>query len=354
MTEQVTQPEVPLPRVVTVIVTYGDRQHLLQAVVNRLLRLEQFELIEQIIVVDNCSTHPTQSYLADLENSPTPVNIIRLPENLGSAEGFRAGLKAAAQTNSEYVWLLDDDNLPNRNALTVLVNAARRYPARTAFLSLRMDRPQYVRYAMGDEEHKSFGRTNNFLGFSWKDIPRKLLRFFKSRPTGATIASTPRAVPYAPYGGFFFPLNIIHEAGLPRSDYFLYGDDHEYSYRIRQAGVPILLMPESRLIDIDRNWHTTTLSSHFCSPFIITSLDPNLTHRLYYTVRNRARFEMSSLVNNSAEYFFNAGFYISALAMLSFSASLTRLSKVPLTNFWLLVSAVRDGWGGSRGRKDGF
>ena len=46
---------------------------------------------------------------------------MRLPENLGGAGGFRAGMKAAYDAGFDRIWLVDDDVVPAPDCLTVLL-----------------------------------------------------------------------------------------------------------------------------------------------------------------------------------------------------------------------------------------
>ncbi len=53
--------------------------------------------------------------------------------------------------------------------------------------------------------------------------------------------------------GFFLPKEIIERVGMPRKDYFIYWDDHEYALRIQKSGYNIYKIKKSVIIHQDTN-----------------------------------------------------------------------------------------------------
>ena len=90
-------------RVCAVVVTY-NRKNLLRACLNSLLN--QTRTLDQILVVDNCSTDGTRDLVA-AEYSALPV--LPLSANLGGAGGFHAGMKWAYEHGFDWIWVMDDD-----------------------------------------------------------------------------------------------------------------------------------------------------------------------------------------------------------------------------------------------------
>ena len=56
-----------------------------------------------------------------------------------------------------------------------------------------------------------------------------------------------------PYGGLFFHRSIIDIIGLPDTNYFLYGDDFDFSYRITKKGGKIFLVTQSVIEDLEKS-----------------------------------------------------------------------------------------------------
>ena len=335
-----------------VTVTYGDRVHLLEQVVTRVLDLPGTEQISKVVIVDNGSSPKTQTYLSRLAQCEPRVRVVYSEQNLGSAGGYETGLKAALQSDARYCWLLDDDNRPEPSALTVLLDATGQKPD-AAFVSLRTDREQLVRYAQGGSLEDAFGKPYSFLGFSWRSLPKKLSKRLERENLNPLSHRPDRwlQVPYAPYGGLFVATEDIEKIGFPRTDFYLYADDNEYTFRLSSSGVSLYLVPESKLVDIDKSWHVdTTEKISFVSPYLLLQLDPERLRRMYYTVRNQSYFEFRNRYSGSLEHALNALLYSLLLLVLAVFASVIRLNPAPLTSYWTYLKALNAGLHGRLGR----
>ncbi|WP_449598724.1 glycosyltransferase [Niallia sp. Marseille-Q9988] len=102
--------------VIVVTVTYGNRINLLDEVIS-VLRSDNY--INEIIVINNGSSTDLKKYF----ETNSKVRVVDLLNNTGSANGFNVGIEMArANSNCEYIWLLDDDNKPENNALELLIS----------------------------------------------------------------------------------------------------------------------------------------------------------------------------------------------------------------------------------------
>ncbi len=332
-----------------VTVTYGDRACLLEQVITRVLNLIGTEYISKVVVVDNGSSFRTKAYLANLQLCEPRASVVHLDQNEGSAGGFRAGLEAALQTGSTYLWLLDDDNVPEPSALAALLERIRLNLGAGAFLSLRTDRPQYVAYAHGAAVADCFMLPNGFIGFSVSNKVRKLLK--RTHPKLAQ--AEPRIVPYGPYGGLLVKSADIRRVGLPNPDLFVYSDDSDLTYRFTRAGIPIELVPDSRITDVDRSWSATvdTEDVHFFVAHVLLTADQDTRNRLYYTVRNEVAFS-KQYHTKRLEFLLNAAIYLFLLSCLSLSAFVLKHKKAPLLSFSDVLRGVYDGSRGKFGKLD--
>lgn len=299
-----------------IILTYGNRFDFLKEAAAVLLKAS----VTKLVIVNNNSSPESTAHIKALHNTyPGTVHCIHLPRNTGTAKGFGTGLRyACCEPSCEFIWLLDDDNLPNADALEILKRTWSSLPdlekdIHTCLLSFRKDRPLYRRAIMEHKPCLMLGRPNVFRAFHAADIPARFFNRFFHRENSVRAEMTARImeIPAAPYGGMFFHKNLCGSIGLPDERFYLYVDDHEYSHRIVKNGGKILLVTDSVISDIDRSWNTRDDGFSF----IRIARDKNHT-RLYYSVRNRVYFEKQALVTNRVVYFANMALY-SVLVILS-------------------------------------
>ncbi len=104
--------------IAAVVVTY-NRKNLLEKCIFAILN--QTTPPEKIFIIDNASTDGTQSLIKEIFHEHTQkINYIQLAENLGGAGGFSKGIELAMNENSDWAWIMDDDALPENNALEEL------------------------------------------------------------------------------------------------------------------------------------------------------------------------------------------------------------------------------------------
>jgi GT2 family glycosyltransferase len=325
-----------------VIVTYGNRFCFLERVVTALVDLE----INRIVIVDNKSAEESERSLYKIENENRKISIVRLQTNSGSANGYKTGIEEAIkQTDCDFIWLLDDDNVPRCDALQVLKRlwTTIEYTKKSELMSLvsfREDRPLYLRAVMENNPKIVLGRKNIYRAFHIADIIRKVIDdLLRKRDNLAPCTAKEYGEIYAaPYGGMFFNKKLIEAIGYPNEQYYLYVDDHEFSYRIIKNFGKMYLATESIIEDIDQSWHTRTDGFAFSR----IAKDDNYV-RLYYSVRNRVYFEKTELVDNWVVYSINMLIY----SVLVLGVALARLR---FKNIKIYFTAVCHGLSGKMGR----
>jgi len=330
-------------KVCVLTVTYGNRWHFLQQV---LLLVTSQSQVAHIIVVDNASDYSVLIRVKELLNDR--ITVITNTENKGSAGGYKMAMEyAMINTDADLFWLLDDDNLPDTTAIPKLLTEWQNIDSaadRKALFCLREDRVQHIRIAKGESPYRYYLVPNNFMGFNiFRVIPNQIKkltsRFDNNQPYKERVQ-----MPYVPYGGLLLHRKMIELIGYPNEDFFLYVDDSEYTYRITKNGGVIWLIPECKVVDIDKSqgigYKPRLFHSHLLDQW---------SFRTYYHVRNRMYFYKDNFITNTLVFKINKTLYLSYLKIISLLSS-KRLE------YQKLSTAVNDGLNGKLGKapKDKF
>ena len=207
-------------RIAAVVVTY-NRLELLQRLVKVLADVPD---LHEVLVVDNASTDGTGEWLEGLD--VPAVHSRTLGHNTGGAGGFHDGLAWAVERGADLVWLMDDDGTPQPGCLERLLDHAG---------ELDFWGPVVVDEA--DPERLVFpirlpGGTR--VVHAMDDVRR------------AATAGTIRGI-VIPFNGVLVTRELVERIGLPRGEFFIWGDDHEYRLRAERAGARIATVVDARV-----------------------------------------------------------------------------------------------------------
>ena len=236
-------------KIAAVVVTHNRRELLKENI--EVLFAQTYSPLD-ILVVDNHSTDGTAEFLKEVEADPHQWGekgffAESLSENAGGAGGFYHGMKRAFDTGYDAVWIMDDDTIPERTALTELVLAAER--------------------AGGME-------TVGYLASEvlWTDGTACLMNRCR-------IAGEEREglfpITQGSFVSLLIPAETIRTAGFPDPAYFIWGDDKEYTLRVSDER-PCYLVKKSRVI------HKTKTNSGSS----IATDEPDRIDRYFYAYRN--------------------------------------------------------------------
>lgn len=325
--------------VVVVIVTYGDRFHFLKRVIDAVLA----QGIDRIVVIDNSSVENSKTQLKALEKELNGIlHVTYLDRNYGSAGGFKRGIQDAEKLDKDFIYILDDDNVPEQNAIQILIDFwnENNFDADNSIISsLRVSKNIYSQCINNNNPYLMMGVENSFMGFDLFNYFSKRIRRKKVKSENVNTAYG--RIAFVPYGGMFFDKNLLKNIGYPNDDFYLYEDDKEFCYRVIKNNGNIFIVCGSQITDIDF-WISEQSKKKFLSS---SFLDSDQQFRVYYLFRNRTYFDFRNRVNCKLIYFMNMFIFLSKLF-------LSALIYGELKRFKLICCAVNDGLKGKLGEKD--
>lgn len=332
------------PRIFAVTVTYGNRWHLLEQLLHSLIL--QTHPVARTIIVSNGSDYDLQGRCGRFKNKLS-LQIIGLSQNLGSAGGFKIGLTHAMEHDADLIWLLDDDNRPQADALEKSIIASDLVGPNPdyVFSSFRPSRAKH-RAALFYGRSMNLCPVNSFLCFSLMTFLANRLRPFHdaARPTSPAISPISR-IEHGIYGGLLISRDWIKRIGYPDERYYLYFDDTEYTTRITKAGGTLYLVADSIVHDSEDQWHHEA-SGKIAGLFLPGS---DLT-RFFYSIRNAVFYERQYIISNYFLYLINA---IAHLLILSIQGALkARSPRRFVLGLKVIFSAIKHGWTGKMGRAE--
>ena len=225
--------------------------------------LAQARKPDSIYVIDNASTDGTEAFLEVHGYLARPELIYqRLQENGGGAGGFNAGVDRAVKDGNDWVWLMDDDPEPETDALLALEQAGLDpdscYGSCAVFMA--EDGARVLCWPTAEEDS---GKAQKRRIRKYDDLPAVM------RVNGL------------PFLGFMVSKNTVKRTGLPEADYFVSGDDVDYSQRVKKTGTKMMLVKASRI----RHPKPADYTVRFLGQeFFCLKLSP---WRRYYDIRNR-------------------------------------------------------------------
>jgi hypothetical protein len=249
-------------------------------------------------------------------------------------------MERARAIGAGMIWLLDDDNRPTPGSLAALRAAwdaavSETGPDRLIVSAVRDE--HHADVMAGVPERRLKVRWNSFGGFHWRDLPYKLWRRTRwGRPPGTPPATA--RVDVTPYGGALFDVALVERFGLPLADFYQYGDDQEWTWRVTRAGGRILVVTAARIEDLEESWNPTVqLSNRFRGLAAGSS-----AFRTYYATRNATYFESRFRRRN------RLAFAVNRLIYLALVRHYARASGHP-ERYRLIREAVADGVAGRLG-----
>ena len=210
----------PLYRTIAVVVTH-NRKELLKECIQAIMDQETGSQLD-ILIIDNGSTDGTQDSIRPFLKDER-IRYVNTGANLGGAGGFERGVREAAKGSYDFLWMMDDDTIPSKSALEKLIEAGKRLKGFGFLSSLALWRDGSV----------------CTMNVQRKDIARKL--------AGRELKGRVIPVQFATFVSLFVPMKVVRKVGAPIGQFFIWGDDWEYTRRISKI-YKCFVITDSRVI----------------------------------------------------------------------------------------------------------
>lgn len=194
-----------LNKVIAVVVTYNRLEMLKQCIG----ALQKQSHPCDILIVNNASTDDTENWVTEYIKTAENIHYINTEENIGGAGGFNKGMRWGVENGYEYVWIMDDDCIPDTEALDKLMCADAKLNGDYGYLS------SVVLWTDGKECKMNRQKIKKSY---YENV--HMLKDSNIQVEQSTFVS------------LLFPTKTIKKVGLPIKEFFIWGDDIEYTRRI--------------------------------------------------------------------------------------------------------------------------
>ncbi len=296
-----------------IIVSYNVRDFLGQAITSLKKALRNIE--HEIFVVDNASSDGTVELV---EKRFPDVKLIANTENFGFG---KANNQAIQQSKGDYLCVINPDTIVQEDTFTTLLSFFDTYPDAGALTCKILNPDGTLQLAC----RRSF--PTPWVAFT--KISGLANLFPKSRLFGRynlTYLDPEQFYEVEAISGSFMLVRkeTVDKVGGFDEDFFMYGEDLDWCYRIRQGGYKIYYVPDTQII-------------HFKGES--SKKSPLAQRKLFYEAMNlfvNKHFSGSNAILPS--WFLNAA--VKARAMLAFFSALIRYMILPGIDFLFLTLSL--------------
>ena len=241
------------PHVTYVVVNWNQRQLTLDCLSS--LREQRYPSFE-VVLVDNGSVDGSAEAV---EEAFPAVTVIRNGANLGIAGANNVGIRRALATDTDYVFLLNNDTLVDPDMLAHLADAAE------AEVDIGIAGPTMLYF----DPPETIWCAGN--GIDWRDGSTE--RLLDGMPLSAVEHAGIEDVDFITSCAACIKRRVFDDVGLMDERYFIYYDETDWFARAASAGWRSVHVPWAHM------WHKVSATMRPASPATT-----------YYMVRNRVLF----------------------------------------------------------------
>lgn len=228
--------EKPHPKLSIIIVNFNTKD-LLYACLTSVLAHKKKEDQWEIIVVDNASKDGSQEEIKNVKLKIKNVALIQNKENRGFATANNQGIRAS---KGDYILLLNSDTEARKGTIQTMLAYLKSHQSINA-ATCRVELPDG---SLDPACHRGFptpwAACTYFLGLEHLFPHSKLFSHYHQGYKDMTKEHSVDCI-----SGAFFLIRkkVIDTVGLFDEAFFMYGEDIDWCYRIRQAGYAIGFYP---------------------------------------------------------------------------------------------------------------
>lgn len=193
------------------------------------LRANKVQGEVKIIVVDNASTDGSVEILRKRYGEEEQVELIELDDNYGFSCANNIGIRHAKAWGADAVLLLNNDTEIKENMLRELLACAKRHPN-----SMIVPKIYY-----SDARERIWSAGGSVSPVVWK------VRHIGLDEEDRGQYDEERRIFFATGCCLFLPVQVVEQAGMLDERFFLYYEDTEYSFRLRELGIEIYYCPQA-------------------------------------------------------------------------------------------------------------
>lgn len=311
--------------------------------------LSQTRAVDDIIIVDNHSKPEERAILDDLVKKDKRIHLHVLPDNMGGAGGFEAGMRLASERYpADWYWVMDDDAYPRPDCLEKLLLARDEIVVCGGDIA-EADNADKSTKKQKISPYKYKKERIGFLAPLIYGVDLKKYQLYHHKYLkGRALDSVPIAENYEELliynmvdaNAFVGPLiskDAVKNVGIADGSLFIYGDDTEYTYRVTRQFEGIMV--RDAIID------------HQDPPFVGDNyLQPKGWWKEYYSNRNRI-FLITKFQKKLSDRFFGYAEIIYQITGLAAAAIIKpKYRNYHILRAALLMQSLKDGLMNNRGK----
>ncbi len=216
-------------KIAVILVNYNGIRYNM-ACVESLLR-QQADCLLKIIVVDNASRDGSMQAIEERYGGDDRIETVLLDDNYGFSHANNVGIRRAVKWEADHVLLLNNDTEAEADMIAQLMACAERHRDSVIVPKIYYSDRRNVLWSAGGAV-SPFVRKVRHIGLDQEDRGQ----FDQEQQVGFGTGCC-----------LMIPRAVIERTGGLDERFFLYYEDTEYSFRLREMGIALYYCPAARL-----------------------------------------------------------------------------------------------------------